>query len=93
MGRLVKAVKRLDLFDALGVHALLSTVARTARFDASEALGLGHVLFYRSAGDELDDGKSDQEHTQQGGQHEQKALDDVGEHGLILRLAAFPPTR
>ncbi|MNT38655.1 hypothetical protein D3C72_1748580 [compost metagenome] len=84
MGRFVKTVKRLDLLDALGVHALRPAVAQPASFSATTArsrFGLGHVLLHRAAGHKLNHHKGQQQHTEQGGQHEQYAFEDVGEHG------------
>ena len=57
-------------------------------------LGLGHVLLHRAARHELDHHESQQQHAQQGGQHEQDAFEDVGEHGTTsLGLRRMGETR
>ena len=96
--RLVEAIQLLDLFQALGVHALCAAVAQPAALCARTPcarLGLGQVLLHRSAGNELHHGEGKHQHTQKRGQHEQDAFEDVGEHGSVwarfgLRGAAAP---
>ena len=83
MCRFVKTIQRLDLGDALRVHALRAPVAEPAAFRARAArprLGFGHVLFDRAARHKLDHRKSEQQDAEQRGQHEQEALEDVGKH-------------
>ncbi|MNS97887.1 hypothetical protein D3C72_1322360 [compost metagenome] len=79
---LVKAIERLDLVEALLVNALAATVAHAAalRTTAGPRLGLGQVLLHRATGYELDHGKGQQQHAQQGRDHQQQAFEDVGEH-------------
>ena len=80
----VKAVKRADFFDALGVHALAAPVARatggSALTAAVAALQLRDHLLHRTAGYELDHRKGNQQHAKQRGHHEQQAFDDVAQH-------------
>ncbi len=80
----IKTVERLDLLHAFGVHALRPAVAQPSAFRAATAssrFGLGHVLLHRATGYKLDHHKGQQQHTEQGGQHEQYAFEDVGKHG------------
>ena len=65
---------------AAGDLPILDTHEATAR--ARTGLGLGHVLLDRATRHELDHHESQQQHAQQGGQHEQDALEDVGQHRL-----------
>ena len=92
--RLVEAVQRLDLLDAFRVHALVAAVAGAAGLDATPApLGFGHVLLHRPAGHELDHHEGDQQHAEQGRDHQQQAFEDVGEHGSVpFCSAASAPT-
>jgi hypothetical protein len=68
------------------VRVLLSAPGEITETDvdlaaASGALtGLGQQQFHRTARDELDDDEGQCQRTQQGGQHQQQALEEVGEH-------------
>jgi hypothetical protein len=88
---LVEAVQRLDLLQPLGVHALRAPVAQAPALGtaahARTGLGFGHVLLHRAAGHKLDHHEGQQQHAQQGGQHEQDALEDVGQHGRAYFLS------
>ena len=83
MRRFVKAVQRLDLLDALGVHPLRAAVAEAAALGPATAgagLGFGQVLLDRAARHKLHHRKGDDQHAQQGWQHQQQALENVDQH-------------
>ena len=96
MCRFVKAIQSLDLLNALGVHALCAPVAKAAAFGATAAgstrFGFGQVLLNRAARDKLHNGKSDQQHAEQRGDHEQQALKDVDQHQRAHQVLMTQPS-
>src|SRR5439155_15941460 len=91
VGRLVKAVKRLDLFNALGIHALRAAVAQAAAFrtGAAAGLGLGKVLLDRTTRHKLDHAKGNEQHAEQRGNHQQQAFEDVSQHVYLAHQVSM----
>ena len=89
MHRLVKAIKRLDFLDALCIHTLAAPVARAGAGGALTAriapLQLGHHLLDRPARHKLHHGKGQQQHAEQGRNHQQQTLEDIAGHVLVCR--------
>src|SRR5690606_26044409 len=94
VGRLVEAVHALDLGHQLRIQPLGASVVgargglRPAAGDAPggaagggvKAFEAGDGLFHRAAGSGLDDEEVDQQDAEQGGDDQQQAPRDVGEH-------------
>jgi len=92
LGRgLVEAVELADLLKAPLIDPLRAAITQAPTLGHSTSgprLGFGQVLLHRPARHELDDGKGQQQHAKERGQHEQQALEDIGGHRvqeLILR--------
>ena len=91
--------KRMDVFDFFNprrIHALATTVARTAGGSALAArvtaLQLRHHLLDRSTRHELDDHEGEQQNPKQRWDHQQQAFQDVTEHvsGLLPSWRCCP---
>ncbi len=81
--RLVETVELAQLGELLGRDALRTTVNALRRGGftcrtAFLAAQLRHHLLHRPAGDELHHDEGEGEHAQQGGNHQQYALEDIG---------------
>lgn len=94
MRRLVETVQRLDLRQALGVHALVAPVGAATRLEAASAattgrLRLRQVLLHRTTRYELDHQKRDKQDPQQGRDEQQQPLENIGEHGRFPSRLGF----
>ena len=89
-GRFVEPIQLLDLFDAGRVHPLSATVASTTLrrpfATAIAALQLRHHLLHGSTRHKLNHRKGHQQHTEQGGDHQQQTFEHIHQH-----VSAPPP--
>ena len=82
-----------DPADATSERPALMMVGSPMGAAGFATLELRHHLLHRPAGDELRDGKRDEQNSQQRGNHEQQALENVRPHKVLPRsLSGLRPT-